>query len=221
MTLPNGRRIIWSKDNMLKLNPSKWQALEVYFGKNLHQSGDLRIGLEPLSYVNEAKVLGLYLENSLKWNTQVDNMLENTNKRLFMLWTLKRFGFSSDELSVVYGGYVRLILEYADAVWHSSITFKQPRDIECIQRRACRIILGNSYESYVDALGSCQFNSLFERRENHRRRFAEWRTKSLLPPSRFAMVAPFVTVPIFCKYQLGQSALKIVLYLILSKFYNK
>ena len=131
----------WSKDNMLKLNPSKCQALQVYFGKNPLQPGDLRIGSEPLSYVNEAKVLGFYLENSLKWNAKVDNMLKKANKRLFMLRALKRFGFSSDELRVVYGGYVRPILEYADVVWHSSITFKQSRDIESIQGRACRIIL--------------------------------------------------------------------------------
>ena len=78
---------------MLKLNPSECQALQVYFGKNPLQPGDLRIGSEPLSYVNEAKVLGLYLENSLKWNTQVDNMLKKANKRLFMLRTLKRFGW--------------------------------------------------------------------------------------------------------------------------------
>ena len=76
-------------------------------------------------------------------------MLKKANQRLFMLRTLKRFGFSSDELRVVYGGYVRPILKYADVVWHSSITFKQSRDTESIQRRACRIILGNSYESYV------------------------------------------------------------------------
>ena len=110
--------------------------------------------------------------------------------KLNPLRTLKRFGFSSNELRVVHGGYVRPILEYADVVWHSSITFKQSRDIESIQRRACRIILGNSYESYVEALGTCQFDSLFERRENHCHRFAEGlpnneRTKSLLPPSRF------------------------------------
>ena len=174
----------WSKDNMLKLNPSKCQALQVYFGKNPLQPGDLRIGSEPLSYVNEAKVLGLYLENSLKWNTQVDNNIIN------LCICRKRPTKDSDELRVVYGGYVRPILEYADVVWHSSITFKQSRDIESIQRRACRIILGNSYESYVDALGTCQFDSLFERRENHCHRFAEGllnneRTKSLLPPSRF------------------------------------
>ena len=168
----------------------KCQALQVYSGKTPLQPGDLRIGSEPLSHVNEARVLGLYLENSLKWNTQVDNMLKRANKRMFMLCTLKRFGFSSDELRVVYGGYVRPILEYTDVVWHSSITFKQSRDIESIQRRKCRIIFGNSYEPYVDALGICQFDSLFERMENHCHRFAEGlpnneRTKSLLPPSRF------------------------------------
>ena len=135
--------------------------------KNSLQPGDLRIGSEPLSYVNEAKALGPYLENSLKWNTQVDNMLQKANKRLFMLRTLKHFRFSSDELRVVYGNHVRPILEYADVVWHSSITFKQSRDIESIQRRACRTILGNSYELYVDALGTCQFDSLFQRRVNH------------------------------------------------------
>ena len=93
---------------------------------------------------------------------------------------------------------VRPILEYADVVWHSSITFKQSRDIESIQRRARRIILANSYESYVDALGTCQFDSLFERRENHCHRFAEGlpnneRTKSLLPPSRFECHGPLPT----------------------------
>ena len=70
--------------------------------------------MELLSYVDKTKVLGLHLGNSLKWNTQVHNMLKKANKRLFMLPTLKRFGFSSDELRVVYGGYVRPIIEYAD-----------------------------------------------------------------------------------------------------------
>ena len=51
-------------DNMLKLNPSKCQALQVYFGKNPLQPGDLRIGSEPPSYINEAKVLDLYLETA-------------------------------------------------------------------------------------------------------------------------------------------------------------
>ena len=84
-----------------------------------------------------------------------------------MLRTLKHFGFSSEELCVVYGGYVRPILEYADVVWHSTISVKQSRDLESIQKRACRTILGNKYESYDDALDSCHFDTLSERREKH------------------------------------------------------
>ena len=71
-------------------------------------------------------------------------------------------------------------------------TWVPPRanDIESIQKRACRIILGNSYESYKKALESCQLHSLSERREDHCYKFAvglsdNERTKSLLPPSRF------------------------------------
>ena len=113
-----------------------------FFGKHPEQPGDLKIGLEPLSYVNEAKVLGLYLENILKWNTQVNTMLKKANKRLFMLRTLKRFGFSSDELRVVYGGYVRPILEYADVVWHSSITFKQSETLNPSKEEHVILYLG-------------------------------------------------------------------------------
>jgi hypothetical protein len=135
-------------------------------------------------------VLGLYLQSNLKWNTQVDNMLKKANKRLFMLRSLKRFGFDSEELRTVYSGYVRPVLEYADVVWHSSITANQSRDIESIQKRACRIILGGAYDSYSSALDTCKIDSLSGRREEHCLRFAEGlpkndRTKSLIPPSRY------------------------------------
>ena len=61
------------------------------------------------------------------------------------------------KLRVMYCGYVSPILEYTDVVWHSSTNFKQPCDIKSI-KKACHIILGNSYESCVDALGSCLFS---------------------------------------------------------------
>ncbi len=179
----------WSNENKLKLNPSKCQALQVCFSKTKPQISDLRIGTEPLSYVTEAKVLGVFLQDNLKWDTQVNNMLKKANKRLFMLRSLKKFGFDRDELCVVYCGYVRPILEYADAVWHPSISVKQGNDIESIQKRACRTILGGDFRSYNDALVSCGLDSLSDRRVEHCRRFAEGlpnndRTRCLIPPSR-------------------------------------
>ena len=126
---------------------------------------------------------------NLKWDVQVDSVVKKANSRLFMLRTLKRFGFTSEELSVVYSGYVRPILEYADVVWHSSITASQTHEIEATQKRACRIILGRNYTSYEKALEKCKLNTLSGRREEHCLRFAEGlskstRTSSLVPPTR-------------------------------------
>ena len=119
----------------------------------------------------------------------MDSTLKKANSRLFMLRTLKRFGFTKDELSVVYSGYVRPILEYADVVWHSSVSATQSQQIESTQKRACRIILGRKYTSYEDALSICKFDTLSGRREGHCLRFAEGlskskRTSSLIPPTR-------------------------------------
>ena len=55
-------------------------------------------------------------QNDLKWNVQADKMLTKANSMLFMLRTLKPFGFCANELSVVYSGYIRPILEYVDMV---------------------------------------------------------------------------------------------------------
>ena len=102
---------------------------------------------------------------------------------------LKRFGFKKDELITVYKGYIRPLLEYADVVWNSSLTLKQTKTIEQVQRRACRIVLDHNFLSYNKALRDCKIESLVTRREDHCLKFAEGladteRTKNLLPPTR-------------------------------------
>ena len=107
-----------------------------------------------------------------------------------MLRSLKRFGFDQEELEVVYKCYVRPVLEYGDVVWHSGLCTKQTADLERIQRRACRTILGHQFKSYRDAVGKCNLEYLKNRRETHCKTFAQGlgdnvRTCHLLPPSRF------------------------------------
>ena len=49
----------------------------------------------------------------------------NAAKRLFMLRSLKRFGFIKSKLVTVYKGYIRPLLEYSDVIWRSSLTSNQ------------------------------------------------------------------------------------------------
>jgi len=44
-----------------------------------------------------------------------------------------------DDLMHFYESYIRPVLEYACAVWHSSLTIEQSKRIENIQRRAVTI----------------------------------------------------------------------------------
>ena len=57
---------------------------------------------------------------------------------LFMLRSVKKFGFDHDELPTVYKSSVRPINEYGDVVWHSSLITNQSNDLKKILKRACK-----------------------------------------------------------------------------------
>ena len=90
-----------------------------------------------------------------------------------MLSRLKRFGVPMEDLVSVYIGYVSPIVEYACPVWHGSINVHQNQQIERIQRRACRIILGSTYTSYTDALALTGLQTLEESRLHLYTQFAK------------------------------------------------
>ena len=153
----------WSLLNNMKLNPTKCIAMTVSFMKNqTHQL--LYIDETLLNEENVIKVLGVYIQCDLKWNTQVKEMLKKCNRKLYMLRTLKRFNLPISDLVIVYTGYIRPILEYCAPLFHSNLTRKQTDNIERIQKRACRIILGLNYETYNHALQLCNLLTLEERR---------------------------------------------------------
>ena len=179
----------WSVTNQLKLNPTKCQALQICFMRDPPPHPDLKIGQSVLAFVSTAKVLGVWLQNDLKWDTQVNYMNKNAAKRLFMLRSLKRFGFNKSELVTVYKGYICPLLEYSDVIWHSSLTSNQTHQLERVQKRALRIILGTDYISYANALDVCDVDRLSARREQRSLKFAQSlpkcsRTSKLLPPCR-------------------------------------
>ena len=180
--------VSWSTNNNLTLNPSKCQGLQVCFMR-APPTPTLCIDDVPLDFVKCAKILGIWLQEDLKWEKQVKEMLKKANCRMYMLRTLKRFGFNSEELNVIYKGYVRPLLDYGDVAWGASLTCDQSTTLEKVQKRACRIMLGKKYSSYTDAIDKCGLETLSDRRKNHSRKFAKSlpkckRTSNLIPATR-------------------------------------
>ncbi|KAI8502529.1 hypothetical protein Bbelb_201170 [Branchiostoma belcheri] len=179
----------WSESAQLKLNPGKCMVFTVCFMRNPSPPVPISLCGNPLRTVEIAKVLGVWLQSNLKWDTQVSETTKKGNKRLFMLRRLKSFGVPVEDLVTVYCGFIRPILEYCAPVWHHGLTRKQTATLERVQKRACRIILGQKYTDYTTGLQMCKLETLEKRRAVLCTKFAHSMTTSeriadLLPNTR-------------------------------------
>ena len=75
----------WSDLNKLKLNPSKCQAMQIYFGKNVIPDVSLNISDQRLEVVSKVKLLGVMIKEDLKWDSQVESIQTKANQKMFML----------------------------------------------------------------------------------------------------------------------------------------
>jgi len=155
----------WANENHMKLNPKKCATMKVSFLKKPLDDPKLTISKVALQNVPVAKILGVHISDDLKWDKHVTEILNKANGRLYMLKLLKRFNLPHDDLITIFSGFVRPLAEYAAPIWHPGITVSQSVALERIQKRACRIIMGNKYISYDQAMQNCGLNSLSERRD--------------------------------------------------------
>ena len=81
-------------------------------------------------------------------------------KQLFMLFRARSFGATQEQLVQLYCQRIRPVLEYACPVWHPALTAAQRTDLERVQKRVCRIILGGYYNSYSTTLATFGLPSL-------------------------------------------------------------
>jgi hypothetical protein len=108
--------------------------------------------------------LGLLVNNCLKWEDHINNIVSRANKRLGLI---KRCLGNECNLEVklnCYTSLVRPILEASSCVW-SCNNKKQISKIESVQRRATKYILCDYTHDYKTRLESCHILPLTYRRE--------------------------------------------------------
>ena len=118
-----------------------------------------------MDQVEATKIVGVWLTSDLKWDKNTREMSKRAYSRISMLTKLKYVGVHTDDLIEIYILYIRSVLEYCAVVWHSSLTVELARKLEMVQKTCLRVILGEFYYSYEEALDSCNLKTLFERRE--------------------------------------------------------
>jgi hypothetical protein len=114
----------------MKLNIGKCKELVIDFAKKKHCFPPLTADEVSIERVKSARMFGLTVQDNMKWNDHINNIVKQASKSLYMLRLLKRSNARIDTLITVYTTIIRPVLEYACQVWHYNIQQYLCEDIE-------------------------------------------------------------------------------------------
>ena len=163
--------------------------MQISFLHNPPPPLSLQISDAELEVVSSVKLLGVTIQNNLKWDQQVQKHITNGSRRLYILSRLRKNLVKPNDLILIYKLYILPILEFGAVVWSSGLTLAQIRSLERIQKRALRIIVYPHVLPHSDLLSSLNILSLSERRNQLVIKFAHnlltsKRHRHMLPPNR-------------------------------------
>ena len=106
-----------------------------------------------------------------------------------LLRKVANFNTNIEDKRNLYILYERSILEQSCVVWSSSLTKENSDDLERVQKAAVKVILGNNFENYEDALIKVNLPKLSDRRSELCLKFANKctqneKTEELFPLKR-------------------------------------
>ena len=177
----------WTVQNKVTINHNKTVVMHVHTSADDIAPPHITVGDHALQVVQSTKLLGITVDNRLTWKEHITNTVRAASYRLYMLRRLKSLGAPADDLKTIYTAFILPKLTYASPAWSSSLNVTQQRQLERVQKRACRTILGTAYISYQDALTTLNLPSLTDRHHETLRTFGadllhHPRHRHLLPP---------------------------------------
>ena len=157
----------------MKLNENKTKNVIFNFTKKFQFTTDMSVNNENIEVVHETKLLGTYITSNLKWDKNTSEIVKRANARMQILNRSAQFTSNIHILKRIYLTYLQSLLDQSAVVWHSSLSQKNSRDLERIQKVAVKIILGKSYQNYYEGLKKLKLKTLSARRENICLKFAQ------------------------------------------------
>ena len=120
----------------MELNLKKCKEMLIDLRRNKTAIPLTNIENNTIERVTSYKLLGLWIDDNMKWNTNTDKIVKKAAKHLFLLKVLKSYVASTSDMKNFYIAVIRPTLEYVAQVWNGGITKDQSNEIERIQKRA-------------------------------------------------------------------------------------
>ena len=102
----------FTKQQKMELNLKKCKEMLIDLRRNKTAIPLTEIESNTIERVNSYKLLGLWIDDNMKWNTNTEKIIKKAAKRLFLLKIIKSYGASTDDMKSFYVAVIRPTLEY-------------------------------------------------------------------------------------------------------------
>ena len=110
----------WCVDNDMTLNLAKTIAMFLSFKQNINRilsdPPNILLNGEPIRISQQEKLLGINIDSSLSWHSQIDKALKKCNTLLFLLGRIKQY-LSIPIRKLFYNDYILPHLDYCCTIW--------------------------------------------------------------------------------------------------------
>ena len=132
----------WCDNNHLVINPIKTKSITIATRQKHHLSPlplDLVLNGAKTDQVSEHRLLGITIDNKLRWDSHINNVCKTVSRRVFLLSKL-RYIVDIDTRKLFFNAHIKPHIDYASVVWDGcSDVFK--RRLNSLHRRAVKLIL--------------------------------------------------------------------------------
>ncbi|PNF22769.1 hypothetical protein B7P43_G06670 [Cryptotermes secundus] len=128
----------WFAVNGLSLNLKKTKVVKFDTTNRDNMSIHLKFNDEILHQETHVKFLGIEIDKTLNWKSQIESMLSRLGKACFAIRNMKLYS-NIETLKMIYHAYFHSIMRYGIVFWGNSWEAKK---IFLLQKRAIRIMLG-------------------------------------------------------------------------------
>ena len=140
----------WFKENSMIVNPDKFQSMILDKQDKNNISSELNISGNKIKTKESVKLLGISIDNQLKFDTHVSNLCKQASMQLNAISRLKQY-MGRKEIEVLLNSFIYSNFNYCPLVWNFC-SCKSSSKIEQIQKHCLKLLLDDNVSDYKDLL---------------------------------------------------------------------
>ena len=139
---------------------------------------ELKFGKDEIEVVQEMKIVGFVMRSDMRTCSNTEYLVRKAYKRMWLVRRLKGLGASRIQLVDALQKQVLSVLWLGAPAWFCQITQQERKDIDRVAKVGLRIIFGEFYGGFENALQAAQIRKPTEQLARMTERFAAKNARS-------------------------------------------